>query len=133
MALFYLTEVVWPAGDEMSGPPLTLKLVAQCATMADCDKQAEHRAKRFHENGFDSSRDAWWGQTGDRIHYFYRSTSRPGRFWNGMKPGLKPENERAAMEELAGASTSDREDTGRVADDNPVDRESEDLPPIPGA
>jgi hypothetical protein len=83
----YLTEVVWPAASDMAGRPFNFRLVAQCATKTDCDKQAQGRAKAHAESGFDSSRDAWWGRSGDRVYYYHQTNSRPGRLWNGIKPG----------------------------------------------
>jgi hypothetical protein len=151
-ALYYLTEVVWPADGEMSGRPLKFRLVAQCATVSDCDRQAESRAKAHPESGFDASRDAWWGRDSDRIHYYHRTTGRPGRFWNGLKPKnpdsqiqkpetleastlLKPttpESEEAATQARPVTAAGHGEQPGQGPDDRPPDRESEELPPIPG-
>jgi hypothetical protein len=141
VALYYLTEVVWPAGDDMIGRPLEFRLVAQCATLADCDRQAETRAKSHGESGFDAERDAWWGKDGERIHYYHRTTDRPGRFWKGLKPKLlKPKGlEPTTKSESQGSSAKPEptpaargEEPGQGPDDKPEDREREELPPIPG-
>ena len=142
VALYYLTEVVWPAGDDMIGRPLEFRLVAQCATPADCDRHAETRAKSHGESGFDTERDAWWGKDDERIHYYHRTTDRPGRFWKGLKPmllkskGLDP----TAKSESQGSSAKPEfplrppgaRSLGKGPKDKPEDREREELPPIPG-
>ncbi|MBV9520251.1 MAG: hypothetical protein JO068_19265 [Hyphomicrobiales bacterium] len=135
MAIYYLTEVIWPVGDDMSGRPLEFRLVAQCSTPADCDKQGENRAKSHPESGFDASRDAWWGGDGERVHYYYRSTERPGRFWKGMKPKAAKTKtpEVGITPEEAALRTGDGEKPGEGPQDKPEDREDEDLPPILGA
>jgi hypothetical protein len=74
---FYLTEVVWPADSEGTGLPLKFRLIARCVTKTDCEMQAEGRAKSHAENGFDSSRDAWWGKSGGWVHYYHQTTSLP--------------------------------------------------------
>ncbi|MBV9566737.1 MAG: hypothetical protein JO172_01230 [Hyphomicrobiales bacterium] len=135
MAIYYLTEVIWPAGDDMSGRPLEFRLVAQCSTPVDCDRQAENRAKSHAENGFDASRDAWWGGDGERVHYYHRSTERPGRFWKGMKPkAAKPQTPGVgATREGSLPRAGDGEGPGEGPQDKPENREDEDLPPIIGA
>jgi hypothetical protein len=133
VTLLYLTEVVWPADGEPTGRPLRFRLISQCATKTDCEGQAERRAKSHAENGFDTSHDAWWGKTGDRVHYYYQTTSRPGHLWNEGKP----ENGEANQDGDADAQASrtvpvgEREEAGEGPDDEPVNREDRDTPVLP--
>jgi hypothetical protein len=121
MTHFYLTEVVWAADSDMTERLLTFRLVAECGTKADCEMQAESRAKQHDENGFDSSRDAWWGNSANLVHYYYQTTSRPGRFWNRTKPRSE---ERLGAERVP---TGGQEEPAEGPDDAPIDRESQDL------
>jgi hypothetical protein len=136
MTSFYLTEIVWPADNEPSERPLMLRLVAECVTKGDCDRRAERYARSHVENGFDSSREAWWGKTGDRIHYYQQSTSRPGRLWNGMKPGTAEAKQDvgtdARLPSTTNPSTGDREEADEGPDDEPINREDRDTPSMPG-
>ncbi|MBV9754927.1 MAG: hypothetical protein JO188_20595 [Hyphomicrobiales bacterium] len=143
MAIYYLTEVVWPARDDMSGRPLEFRLVAQCRTLEDCNRQAENRAKRHRESGFDAALEAWWGGDGERVHYYHRATERPGRFWKGMKPKTeKPKSPdvgvpldakiTAKTEEASLGTSRGGEEPGEGPQDRPEKREDEDLPPISG-
>jgi hypothetical protein len=134
---FYLIEVVWPADGDLTGRPLNFRLVAQCVTKSDCERQAEGRAKSHAENGFDSSRDAWWGKSDERLHYYYQTTSRPGRLWNGMKPGAgkaDPHGVRADPRQRPAETSSagNSEEAGEGPDDQPIDREKQDPPIIAG-
>jgi hypothetical protein len=78
---------------------LKFRLVAE-GTKAVCEMQAESRAKKHDENGFDSTRDAWWGKSGNLVHYYYQTTRRPGRFWTGAKS--RSEHDQAGGKDLAG-------------------------------
>jgi hypothetical protein len=129
---FYLSEVVWPEDSEMTGRPLKFRLIAECASKTACDEQAERRAKSHVESGFDSSRDAWWGKTADRVHYYHQTTTRPGRLWNGMKPASKEIARPPARVDDEAPSSTTGEQAGEGPDDKPEDRESEDLPPLAG-
>ena len=116
MTSFYLTEVVWPAESAASGRPLNFRLIAECTSKAACEQQAERRAKSHAESGFDASRDAWWGKSVERIHYYYQTTKRPGRFWNGVKPGSADPVGEVASEEREAPSSYTHEQAFRLHD-----------------
>ena len=129
---YYLTEVVWPADGVATGRPVNIRLIAECASRTACDEQAERRAKAHVENGFDASRDAWWGKSAGRVHYYHQTTSRPGRFWNGIKPQSAGAAVQPAGEDREAPSSSTHEQAGEGPDDKPVVRQDRDLPPATG-
>jgi hypothetical protein len=81
MTPFYLIEVIRLADSSFGGEPLKSRVVATCATKAECELQAERRARANSESGFDPIQDAWWGKSGELVCYYHQVMTRPRRPW----------------------------------------------------
>ena len=84
MTTFYLTAVAWSDRGAETDQPLCMHLVGVYTTKADCDHQAERRARAHFESGFDTVRNAWWGKSEGVICY-YHQTMTPGRSWYRLR------------------------------------------------